>query len=747
MKINFETKNSFQISLINEIPDFKKMKLLGYNGIGKSLTANILATISGEPVWTDEKNIKNLANFIPSFTLNIDLNDKKYRIESDVGSWSIEDISGKLNPKSIGNIFLNGKKTSIENFWNDFKCYKIKGNEDIDSQIETLRIKIKRAILFNINNIRDKFIIFQEELNNLQNLLSKDRLYLKILNDEELISNSNFKEYDSTIINSIERLINGLKIINDKSWFSYEGPNESYKNLLTLKENLNIKLNNLKLKLEEIHKNLSNNNLTKMDNIIQDIKINNEKKEAIIFPLDRKQFWNEDETNKGKIQIINKIKEKRKSEKLFDEDNFRKEFWTESISNLNYYSNRDKIDLNVDLLFKVRNRESLSIKDLKLWYQETTSLSKKMLKQLGNYEKIKNEIDSLEEKVKKFDEHVLVINQWNFLEKRNQQNKEKLSQSLGAEQKVKDLPELEIKLKDLESELSTLNFIELHLKNLIIYKNWKIIFPIKQEIKNFDDFIKIFDDLLDNLKEFTQAKKRFEKNKDLFMENSDKLKEELPQSIKKLVEKKEIIKICKIAEFLNSHNLQIPILDFLEKDCESIINNSNENEKVKSEQSLFISKMNSFLGDKIKKLLNMEAFREHVFGNCEIITVNPQQNILEYKDEDGNISKKFIADYSTGQKAFAFSMASILNAKSLSSVNNTLLILDEFGAMLAEDKERFLIDTLDLLQSKENWPSSYIIVLPYKGEFERTEYVEKMGKNLNILKKELKERGYAFEQL
>lgn len=747
MKINFETINSFQISLINEIPNLKKMKLLGYNGIGKSLTANILAAVSGEPVWTDEKNIKNLANFIPSFILNIDLNDKKYRIESDVSKWLIDDISGRLNPKSIGNIFLNGKKTPIDTFWSDFKCYIIKGNEDIDSQIDTLRSKIKRAILFNINHIKEHFDIFQEELNNLQNFLSKDGLYQKILNDEEIISKSNFKKYDSIVIDSIERLINGLKIINDKSWFSYNGPNDSYNNLLKLKENLNSKLINLNYKLEEIHKNLSRNNLIKVDQIIQDIKINNEKKVAIVFPLDRKKFSNEDETNKEKIQIINEIKEKRKSEKLFDEDNFRKEFWTESISNLNYYSNKDKIDLNVDLLFKVRNRENLSIKDLKLWYQETIILSQKMLKQLGNYEKIKNQITSLEEKVKKYDEHIIAINQWNVLEKRNQQNKEKLSQSLGTEQKLKDLPGLEIKLKELESEVSTLTFIELHLKNLIKYNSWNAIFPIKQEIKDYDDFIKIFDDLLDNLKEINQAKKRFEKNKDLLINNLEELKEKLPLAIKKLVEKKEIIIICKIGEFLNSHNLQIPILEFLEKDCELIINNFNENEKVQSEQSLFISKMNIFLGDKIKKLLNMDAFREHVFGNCEIITVNPQENILEYKDEEGNINKKFIADYSTGQKAFAFSMASILNAKSLSSVNNTLLILDEFGAMLAEDKERFLIDTLDSLQTKENWPSSYIIVLPYKGEFERSEYEEKLGQNLKNLKRELKDRGYAFEPL
>jgi len=195
--------------------------------------------------------------------------------------------------------------------------------------------------------------------------------------------------------------------------------------------------------------------------------------------------------------------------------------------------------------------------------------------------------------------------------------------------------------------------------------------------------------------------------------------------------------------------MYIRILEELKKDCiqsmSYIIKGSPSEESVK--QSQFISEANKYLGNQIKALLNMPAFRENVFNDSEVILVDPQKNILKYRDEYGNEYEKFIAAYSTGEKAFAYSLASIFYAKSSSPANNTLLILDEFGALLAEDKEQYLIEYLNKLQDDKKWPTQYVIVLPYKGEFDRVEYEERLGDKIKKLKNELKERGYAFEEL
>lgn len=222
----------------------------------------------------------------------------------------------------------------------------------------------------------------------------------------------------------------------------------------------------------------------------------------------------------------------------------------------------------------------------------------------------------------------------------------------------------------------------------------------------------------------------------------------MPLKIVQLIDGEKIIDLCKIGKDLSKQQILAPALTFLENVCKAAIDDfiksSNNNQDRESE---FIIKTNKFVGNKLTNLLNMDAFRKHVFNGNVVTYVDPNKNILKYKNSEGEEFTKFMSEYSTGERAFAFSMANIFNAMTLWKGKNTFLVLDEFGAMLAEDKESFLIESLNRMQSDSNWPTQYVIILPYKGEFNRREYKEKYGEKIKEKVNDLKERGYTFEEL
>ncbi len=749
MKIEFIFDSKGPIKLLKEIPDAQRLKLLGYNGIGKTLTANVLASISGQVAWIKNEQIKSLSQFLPEFIVKIDINGKKYKIESDVNKWELDPITSALRASSIGKISLNGSIITAEEFWKDFKCYIIRGNEDINSQIEFMASCLERAILFNIRKIEGKEKEFSKTFDELCKFLSQEGLSSSILSEEseieELESPVQLEEH---IVEVIEKLVGDLKKTKNLQWISIISPRESFNNLLKYNAQIKKQLESCKNKLDTLKNKIPTDEENRLLELRKQIKEFETKISSINLPLSEEEYPSPETSRQGKILLMERIDEILKTIQGYKEDHFREDFWQSSIKHLYHLLTDYELSEETNILLSSKNRSSISVNELDGWQASSAKISKSELVKLGDYQKFEDEKRELINKADKFDEHEKKLKEISELKTKLSLIMKKFEEICSSLTELKELPEIENSFTSLTNDSNAFDFIITNLEELSQFEKWSDIFGLEVEIESNESIMEELAKISELHNEVVSKRKKIITKKKLYIKNlieqSSMLK--IPDKLKKLIQEKDILTLCELADVLSSKDLNIT--KFLREDLKDAIRSILDKIENKSEQSKFISEANLFIGGKIKELLNQPAFRKHVFSGNEVLSVNPQKNILTYRDDEKNVFEKFIADYSTGQKAFAYSMASIFYAVEMgSSTTNNLLILDEFGAMLAEDKENFLYDYLDKLQARSTWLTQYIVVLPYKGEFDREEYKKKLGGEVALLKKQLLQRGYAFDKL
>ncbi len=751
MKIEFEFDKNGPVSLLKNIPDFPRLKLLGYNGIGKTLTANVLASISGQAVWSEQKKIDSLSRFLPIFTAKIQINKELYKIETQIKKWKIDPLSGRLKPDSIGLIKLNGSKISTEEFWKKFKCHIIRGNEDIHSHIEVMANNLENTIISNINNLKKKVIGFAHKLDNLQNLLSQNDLHLEIIDEIEEIEEVNPQEFESNILDVIEGFILAIKQVNNFDWLSLEGPKEASLKLTQLngelKENLKLQksqINSLRQKIP----NKDDDEIKKCRGLIEEIEDKLQKIETQ-FPLNKDEYPTPELTKTGKSNTLKEIEELQESLEEYNEHHFRREYWNSTLKYLDEVLNNYNLNHDTLVLLKTKKFSSINAKELKEWHKESAKKSYEKLEKLEEFRISKEKVEKLKEKLGKFDEHEEKLTEEEELKKKSRVYREKYENIISNINVIKKLPKMESEYIKSERESTTFDVILTQLESLSECENWSTLIQTKEPLNNYKELIGSLSDLSESVKVVKKRRKDIEKKKKKYIDNvkTKSKKLNIPDLIQKLIDSGDVITLCKLC--LSLPTIHFEVLEELQRECTDLIRfiiDKNIKEGVSDGQESFILETNRYLGSKLMELLNEDAFREHVFGGNKVTLVDPQRDILKYEDKDNKEYEKFITDYSTGQKAFAFSLASIFFAKQ-SAAENNILILDEFGAMLAEDKEDYLFRYLNDMQKKENWPSQYVVVLPYKGEFKRQEYAKRLGKKIEQLKKNLSDGGYAFEKL
>lgn len=126
------------------------------------------------------------------------------------------------------------------------------------------------------------------------------------------------------------------------------------------------------------------------------------------------------------------------------------------------------------------------------------------------------------------------------------------------------------------------------------------------------------------------------------------------------------------------------------------------------------------LGDSLRRALNTESIRNRVFGGLEVERLDLQGQVIVLAGPDGHSERRAMSAFSTGERAFAFTQARILDLQP-SAKPNRLLVLDEFGAFISADRMadlREFLDTLDALADQ------IVIILPlqvnYKDELKDT---------------------------
>ncbi|MBO9534665.1 MAG: hypothetical protein J7513_16955 [Solirubrobacteraceae bacterium] len=143
------------------------------------------------------------------------------------------------------------------------------------------------------------------------------------------------------------------------------------------------------------------------------------------------------------------------------------------------------------------------------------------------------------------------------------------------------------------------------------------------------------------------------------------------------------------------------------------------------------------LNQELQDALNQPSIQELVFDDARVSSVDLLRRQLELLHEDGTSDTRGFATFSTGEQAFAFTQARILELPRMGAPNR-VLVLDEFGAFVAADRlpalEAFLASA-----PVHDIVDQVFVVLPLQADYE-TELEQTTG--------ELRERYAArVEQL
>jgi len=402
MKIECDFDESSPIALLHKIPDAPRLKLLGYNGIGKTLTANILASISGESIWTQEQ-IDSLAKFLPYFITTIHLDSKTYTVEATVKNWKVDHTSGKLQPESIGTIRLHDVEVSTEKFLEDFKCYIIRGNWDILAQIKILGETLEKTILYNINSLEKKVMDFNSKVRNIQESLTQEQLSSDILRLEDLLKDGK-EEIDPSVFSTINALLIEVKKTTNKEWLSTSGPNQSLNNVIQLKKQINFE--SFRSRIDNLHRIIPEAHEAIIKKYLDDKKeIENYLKE-IEYPLCIEDYPTKKAAIDGKIETMTEIEKKRESIEEYKEHRFRREYWPGVLDLLRGKLVTGELPPDIEVLLDTDKWKALRADELQTWYYETARIGQERLERFGRYQNLLEEIKKLKEKAGKFDDHI-----------------------------------------------------------------------------------------------------------------------------------------------------------------------------------------------------------------------------------------------------------------------------------------------------------------------------------------------------
>ena len=124
----------------------------------------------------------------------------------------------------------------------------------------------------------------------------------------------------------------------------------------------------------------------------------------------------------------------------------------------------------------------------------------------------------------------------------------------------------------------------------------------------------------------------------------------------------------------------------------------------------------SVLGNELRRSLDTSAIRERLFGGAHVDSINLASRELVLSRDGVRSQPRPFDTFSTGEQAFAFTQARILELEP-SDRPNRLLVLDEFGAFVAADR---MPDLAEFLQSEAVAPiaDQVLVILPLQTDYE-----------------------------
>lgn len=123
------------------------------------------------------------------------------------------------------------------------------------------------------------------------------------------------------------------------------------------------------------------------------------------------------------------------------------------------------------------------------------------------------------------------------------------------------------------------------------------------------------------------------------------------------------------------------------------------------------------LGNELREAFDRPAIRKYLFDGADIVMVDAFNEELVLEEPDGSRATRPFDTFSTGEQAFAFTQARVLELER-SARPNRLLVLDEFGAFVAADR---MPELADFLGGEDVAPiaDQVLVILPMQTEYEQ----------------------------
>ena len=162
---------------------------------------------------------------------------------------------------------------------------------------------------------------------------------------------------------------------------------------------------------------------------------------------------------------------------------------------------------------------------------------------------------------------------------------------------------------------------------------------------------------------------------------------------------------------------------------------------------LFTPAFTRLFSARILDALGSPSIRRRVFDGAEPVELDAVNRTLLLRRSDGTLERRPLSSYSTGEQAFAFTQARILDLEPTAKPNR-LLVLDEFGAFVSAERIPDLAEFLGSSTVRER-AGQVVVILPlqvdYESEIENTlgalqvRYQERLS--------QIRTRGYCAVEL
>lgn len=153
------------------------------------------------------------------------------------------------------------------------------------------------------------------------------------------------------------------------------------------------------------------------------------------------------------------------------------------------------------------------------------------------------------------------------------------------------------------------------------------------------------------------------------------------------------------------------------------------------------------LASRLLEGLRSASIRDRLFDGGEVTELDPATKTLTIKHGDGRVENRPMSSYSTGEQAFAFTQARILDIQPTAEPNR-LLVLDEFGAFVSADRMPDLADFLASDPVREI-ADQVVVILPlqvnYEVEVENT--TGSLRERYEARLAQIRQRGYCAVEL